>query len=487
LLVYFILLQIKKAETFVSDINRTLRQRFESEKLETCLQQFEYYTISKAASEEVKWTAIEFLKTNIQCLPTEEPRCLLKRGSMKILDKKGRGDMDIVALLFTDVLVLTKLKRSTNQLQIIRQLFFLDKITLVKSQSSSDGIVFIYLDEYGLLASTFMLEVSENERDTWIATIERAKVRYENARAGEGSTLDFFNDDYYVPVIDNSNIDLKDTQAQFRSHAHYESTIDRVESQRREHTNLVTEKTATFRKDFNHREKTYSRPVSRIHSAPEDTMKSWVLGGIKRKSLPNDIESNASESFRSNKSDSDVKNINRELSDTLRTYRSIPEISLHHSESENNNFQIEHKSIDLENHIDFESSAKNNENDTKINLFSVGNDTPDPLYEEIDNFLKSSKKDTELTRTESKLSHDSNCSFDINNNKSLRHVFMDRRSSDLVYFKTESTQTFDLHTRTENGLQTTETNNSEESTQTDITFSSNMFALALQENYLDNT
>lgn len=79
-------------------------------------------------------------------------------------------------LLFTDCVVLAKQKRSTGQLHIIRQLFFLDKITLVKSQSSHSGIVFIYLDEYGLLATTFMLDVNEDERETWIATIERAKV-----------------------------------------------------------------------------------------------------------------------------------------------------------------------------------------------------------------------------------------------------------------------------------------------------------------------
>lgn len=65
---------------------------------------------------------------------------------------------------------------------------------LLKSQSSETGIVFIYLDEAGLLATTFVLEVSNSdrdimasererkkkdasyERDTWVTTILKAKV-----------------------------------------------------------------------------------------------------------------------------------------------------------------------------------------------------------------------------------------------------------------------------------------------------------------------
>ena len=49
--------------------------------------------------------------------------------------------------LFTDLIALARTRRSTNKLTIIRQLYFLDKVKLLKSQSSDTAIVFIYLDE----------------------------------------------------------------------------------------------------------------------------------------------------------------------------------------------------------------------------------------------------------------------------------------------------------------------------------------------------
>lgn len=67
-------------------------------------------------------------------------------------------------------------KKSASTFRLIRQLFHLDKVKLIKSEVSDNCIVFIYLDEFGLLQTTFLLEVNENERDVWVTAIEKAKV-----------------------------------------------------------------------------------------------------------------------------------------------------------------------------------------------------------------------------------------------------------------------------------------------------------------------
>ena len=47
--------KIYQSETFISDINCKLRKRHEKEKLDSCLQQFDYYNNMEAANEKIKW------------------------------------------------------------------------------------------------------------------------------------------------------------------------------------------------------------------------------------------------------------------------------------------------------------------------------------------------------------------------------------------------------------------------------------------------
>lgn len=78
--------------------------------------------------------------------------------------------------MFTDVVVITRRRNSTKKLLIVKQLFFLDRIRFIKSEISNTSIVFLYLDEHGLLASSLMLEMPEKKKDGWLQSLEKAKV-----------------------------------------------------------------------------------------------------------------------------------------------------------------------------------------------------------------------------------------------------------------------------------------------------------------------
>ena len=84
--------------------------------------------------------------------------------------------MNIEMILFTDVIVFSRRRSSSKKLVVVKQLHFLDKVQFHKSEVSSTSLVVIYLDEYGMLANSMMIEMTEESRDTWMEAVSKAQV-----------------------------------------------------------------------------------------------------------------------------------------------------------------------------------------------------------------------------------------------------------------------------------------------------------------------
>ena len=281
-------------------------------------------------------------------------------------------------------------------------------------------------------------------------------MRYENAKVGEGSTLDFFNDDYYIPLTE-SNLPPEVKEARdTRTQARYENTLDRLHARFREsnNTNNIAE---TIPKKFNtvremptqkrepiDRSKTFRDPLSReknsqrtqrTTSTPESMIQNWVLKSQKRTSLP---------------SESDIQKLcrgkNRNSTDSgvsVRTCNSIPEISSQAKEHDYNDILQ-----DLDNH----------------------------LYEDIEKYQNENGEVVEdfLTKMEN--------GNDINNNAAIKRILdmsTKRRPSQAKYFTSAECQT-DI-----SNYQSAKKKVTSVQTQTDISFSNNLFTVNT-DNYLDN-
>lgn len=183
---------IKTFESFLVKINTRLRIIHEKNKLENTLEEFEEYNTWAAGNEDVIWGCVDFLRSEVS--KVKEPRCLLERGTVKLIDKKGKSEMNVEMLLFTDVIVFARKRTSTKKLVVIKQLHFLDRTKFIRSEISPTSIVVLYLDEHGMLANALMLEMAERDRDKWMDEVTKAQDRYENAKSGCGSTLEFFQD-----------------------------------------------------------------------------------------------------------------------------------------------------------------------------------------------------------------------------------------------------------------------------------------------------
>lgn len=191
-------IMISEVERFVTKINTALRLRNEQQKLDAILERIESYSPIEAANEEMeKLLELRYcnldLRGSIPGLHEDEQRCILLDGAMKMIEKQGR--IDVHTFLFTDLIVLAKVKKGSDKFRIIRQPFRLNKIMLHPSKDIGAFII-VYLNEYGVVVTAFTLQVTGSTDHTkWTTAINRAKKRYEDARAGKGSTLAFIEDD----------------------------------------------------------------------------------------------------------------------------------------------------------------------------------------------------------------------------------------------------------------------------------------------------
>ena len=85
--------------------------------------------------------------------------------------------MEVVAILFSDVFMLARQRKSNKKLTLIRQLYFLDKLILKRSEISNNSLILVYKNEIGLLSETLKLEILDESRENWCDKVEAAKVR----------------------------------------------------------------------------------------------------------------------------------------------------------------------------------------------------------------------------------------------------------------------------------------------------------------------
>jgi len=187
---------IQSVERFVCHINSALRIRHEQKKTNAVVERLDTYMPVDPVNDEVEKILMEIktfdLNGLVPFITEPEWRCVLMEGAMKLAEKQNRAD--VYCFLFTDIFLITKGKRNNEKYKILKQPFRLTKVYL-KPLKESGGFLFIYLNEYGSLVTAFVLQPPPAETNRWINNIEKAKYRYSKARAGNGSTYEFFDDD----------------------------------------------------------------------------------------------------------------------------------------------------------------------------------------------------------------------------------------------------------------------------------------------------
>ena len=188
----------KRVETFVSKINHAIHLRQEQEKLDNVLLRLSDYSppiepVSDESERIVKEYCTLDLKGTIPGLSADEKRFILKEGPMKLVEKGSKKE--VYAFLFTDVFVVTKLKRNIDKYRIIRQPYRLNKLVVRDMKDNPGQILFVYLNEYGVSVAAFVAQFDLDELEKWKSAIHNGKSNYDVIRTEFGLRDNFWDDD----------------------------------------------------------------------------------------------------------------------------------------------------------------------------------------------------------------------------------------------------------------------------------------------------
>ncbi|XP_029359790.1 pleckstrin homology domain-containing family G member 5 [Echeneis naucrates] len=178
---------LSSANSFLESINDYLKLRDEELALSISAQRVEGYEV-EGINDEIDKHVREICQFNLTCpvrgVGPEVVRKLLLEENLKIRDRKD-SKLDVVALLFSDVLLMTKVQKKGERLKVVRPPLALDKTSCI---ALKDGCAFV-LVEVGELQSpvnVYIFAASTSERcSTWVSTINQAKETLANLRKSE--------------------------------------------------------------------------------------------------------------------------------------------------------------------------------------------------------------------------------------------------------------------------------------------------------------
>ncbi|XP_051812234.1 uncharacterized protein plekhg6 [Acanthochromis polyacanthus] len=183
---------LTSVNSFLESINDYLRLKDEELALSISAQRVEGYEV-EGISEEIDKHVRELCRFDLTCpirgTGPDVVRKLLLEENLKV---RGRKDskVEVVALLFSDVLLLTKVQKKGERLKMVRPPVALDRTNCI---ALKDGYSFV-LVEVGELQSAMnvliLVSSTSDSCSTWVSTIHQAKVTLRNLRQKENNRLE---------------------------------------------------------------------------------------------------------------------------------------------------------------------------------------------------------------------------------------------------------------------------------------------------------
>uniref|UniRef100_T1JDF7 DH domain-containing protein n=1 Tax=Strigamia maritima TaxID=126957 RepID=T1JDF7_STRMM len=195
-------------ETFVTNVNSTLRQRHEQERLANIINKVESYDVVEAKDEEVQRLVKNHISLDLTCpMPgckDDQTRQLLLEGDLKL---KDATKMDVHCFLFTDMLLITKsLNKKGDRVKIIRQPYVVDRLVVYEMKERT--LLLVYLNEFNVATTVFALSGGGDIRH-WHECIKKAKEMYSDAKISVKRT----------PILGYLTTDDVDVDLDFPTHA----------------------------------------------------------------------------------------------------------------------------------------------------------------------------------------------------------------------------------------------------------------------------
>ncbi|KAM3968400.1 LOW QUALITY PROTEIN: uncharacterized protein ACR2FA_012410 [Aphomia sociella] len=183
------------SKNYVLDLNRSIRQREELERLEALANSIDAYDL-EFKDEDIDKLFHQYAQLNLKapmvnCLPSHS-RTIIHQGDLRFKDNLNPKEIEVRVVLLTDMLLICKKqlsKNSTYPYKLIRPKYMVDKLLHFAkySRNSKDisALIFVMLDDVG--SATHAFSLSETNKDPnsqgglklWEQKVKEAKLTYE--------------------------------------------------------------------------------------------------------------------------------------------------------------------------------------------------------------------------------------------------------------------------------------------------------------------
>ncbi|RVE62746.1 hypothetical protein OJAV_G00161180 [Oryzias javanicus] len=183
---------LSSVNVFLESINDYMQKKDDELALYTSARRVEGYEV-EGINEEIDKYVQEISKFNLECpirgVSPEVVRKLKLEENLKVRIRKDQK-LEVVALLFSDVILLTKIQKRGEGLKVVRPPLALDRIECI---ALKDGCSFL-LVEVGELQSVMNVLIfvasSSQSCSKWVSTISEAKEMLKNLREQETNRLE---------------------------------------------------------------------------------------------------------------------------------------------------------------------------------------------------------------------------------------------------------------------------------------------------------
>ncbi|XP_037309208.2 uncharacterized protein plekhg6 isoform X1 [Pungitius pungitius] len=180
---------LSSIKLFLESINDHLRLKDEKLALITSAQRVEGYEV-ECINEDIDTLVREICQFDLTCpvkgVSPEVVRKLLLEENLKIRERKD-SKLEVVALLFTDVLLLTKVQKKGDRLKVVRPPLALDR-TFCYSLKDGCSFLLVEVGELQSAMNVYIFVASTSEScSRWVSKINLAKVTLRNLRQTENN------------------------------------------------------------------------------------------------------------------------------------------------------------------------------------------------------------------------------------------------------------------------------------------------------------
>ncbi|XP_047454390.1 uncharacterized protein plekhg6 [Mugil cephalus] len=183
---------LSSLNSFLESINEYLRINDERLALSISAQRVEGYEV-EGINEEIDKHVQGICRFNLTCpirgVGPDVVRKLLLEENLKV---RGRKDskLEVVALLFSDVLLMTKVQKKGERLKVVRAPLALDR-TYCAALKDGYSFVLVEVGELQSVMNVLILVASTSEScSTWVSTIQQAKELLVDLREKESNRLE---------------------------------------------------------------------------------------------------------------------------------------------------------------------------------------------------------------------------------------------------------------------------------------------------------